>query len=222
MELAKGLPPDHPIPLCSHYLRRSLIQSTLFVSVVTNTVLTTERFISVKKPFIYQRITQRTRRYACIAIWLFSLAVTVVFYLTDPGTNYNYNQQFMILSTVIFVSLPWPIVSYSYFRRIIRNRFPSVRGRSQGDTKTSFNSTERKFLTLCLRSFIVFVVCWLLYAIYGYVIFFAKQLSYEKVATIQHTIHILAFVNSTLNPILYLYTHNFIGAVKRFKRKQCG
>jgi len=62
MELAKGLPPDHPIPLCSHYLRRSLIQSTLFVSVVTNTVLTTERFISVKKPFIYQRITQRTKK----------------------------------------------------------------------------------------------------------------------------------------------------------------
>lgn len=68
LPITEGLSPDHPAVVFVSFMRRSLIQVTLLVSIVTNTLTTTERFVAVQKPFIYKRITQHMRRYECIVI----------------------------------------------------------------------------------------------------------------------------------------------------------
>ena len=46
-------------------IRNSLIQIQLMVSVLTNNILTTERFLAVRHPHVYRRITKVQRRNIC-------------------------------------------------------------------------------------------------------------------------------------------------------------
>ena len=115
----KGGPDSQVLLLFNRYLKRSLIQVTLMVSVFTNLVLTTERLLAVKYPHIYRRITKKQRNYTCLVVWICAIGITVAFFFRRGGQLNAYYQQFIILSTIIVVSLPWPIISYTIVRRII-------------------------------------------------------------------------------------------------------
>ncbi|XP_066924778.1 sphingosine 1-phosphate receptor 1-like [Clytia hemisphaerica] len=197
------------------FLRSSFIQVTLMVSVFTNLVLTTERLLAVKYPHLYRRMTKRQRNYTCLAIWVcsFVFAGTRFAFQVRTSQSNAYYQQFIILSTIILASLPWPIISYTIVRRIITQRF--FTGKNQLERKASTFNDGQRFLTLCLRSFFIFVLCWIPYACFGYFIFFKRPQQDINLFAIQYTVHLLAFVNSVLNPILYLYTYNIGQSIKR-------
>lgn len=71
-------------PLFCTFMRRSVIQITLMASVLTNNILTTERFLAVKHPYVYNRITKVQRRNACFLVWFISIAIVLCFYFADP------------------------------------------------------------------------------------------------------------------------------------------
>ena len=207
--------------LCS-FIQRSVIQMTLMASVLTINILTTERFLAVKYPHIYNRITRAQRRNACFGVWMISILITLCFYFSDPhDLKYRYHEQFIVLSAIIVLSLPWPIVSYTAIRRVFKRRFSRPRDlnaatASQPSRRHTFTEGKR-FLTLCLRSFIIFVICWLPYAAFGFFVFIRNDLPLETnwLTPFQFTAHMVAFINSTLNPILYLYTYNFGQTIQR-------
>eukprot|EP00111_Clytia_hemisphaerica_P013843 TCONS_00040740-protein len=49
------LPPDHILNLVKQYLASSFIQISLLVSISTNIIVTSERLLLVKQPFIYRQ-----------------------------------------------------------------------------------------------------------------------------------------------------------------------
>ena len=208
------------------YLRNSLIQITLMVSVLTNNILTTERFLAVKHPHVYKRITKVQRRNICLLVWFLAIGVILCFFFSGSQDFISrYHEQFIILSSIIVLSLPWPIISYTVIRRIFKRRFSQKRGHSLPSNATPRYATftdGQRFLVLCLRSFIIFVICWLPYAAFGFFIFIKRDISQksEWLFPLQYLVHLAAFINSVLNPILYLYTYSFGKLVRRHFRSR--
>ena len=147
------------------YLRNSLIQITLMVSVLTNNILTTERFLAVKHPHVYKRITKVQRRNICLLVWFLAIGVILCFFFSGSQDFISrYHEQFIILSSIIVLSLPWPIISYTMIRSDFKRRFSQKRSHSLASNTTPSYATctdGQRFLVLCLRSFIIFVICWL-------------------------------------------------------------
>ena len=219
-------------PLFCSFMRRSVIQITLMASVLTNNILTTERFLAVKHPYVYNRITKIQRRNACLTVWFISIAIVLCFYFADPhDLLQRYHEQFIILSSIIVLSIPWPIISYTIIRRVLKRRFSKhLASKKESDTiatsprRLTMFSDGRRFITLCLRSFIIFLVCWLPYAVFGVFIFIHRDFPLVEsiwLRPLQFSVHMVAFINSSLNPILYLYTYNFGTLVRRhFKSRR--
>ena len=197
------------------------------VSVLTNNILTTERFLAVKHPHVYKRITKVQRRNICLLVWFLAIGIILCFFFCGSQDFISrYHEQFIILSSIIVLSLPWPIISYTVIRRIFKRRFSQKRGHSLPSNVTPRYATftdGQRFLVLCLRSFIVFVICWLPYAVFGFFIFI-KQVDQNQrskwLLTLQYLVHLAAFINSVLNPILYLYTYSFGKLVRRHFRSR--
>lgn len=216
------------------FTRRSAIQITLIASVLTNNILTTERFLAVKHPHVYNRITRAMRRNMCLVVWLLAITITLCFYLPDPyDLKYRYHEHFIILSSIIVLSLPWPIISYTMIRQVFQKRFKQKQGdpsRFTSSTSANINKAPRhslfvdgqRFLVLCLRSFAIFVICWLPFAVFGFYIFIDRDVSLRTywLFPLQYAVHLVAFINSTLNPILYLYTYSFRKLVQRHFRSR--
>ena len=204
------------------FMKQFAIQITLIASVLTNNILTTERFLAVKHPHVYNRITKAQRRNMCLVVWFLAIAIVLCFYFSDPRDH----EDFIILSSIIVLSLPWPIVSYTMIRRVFKQRFSQTRGSSLASNTMPRHATfpdGQRFLILCLRSFIIFVICWLPYAAYGFFVFMDRDTSLEGnnwLFPLHYTIHLLAFFNSSLNPILYLYTYSFGKLVRRHLRSR--
>ena len=207
-------------------IRNSLIQIQLMVSVLTNNILTTERFVAVKHPHVYKRITKVQRRNICLLVWFLAIGVILCFFFSGSQDFISrYHEQFIILSSIIVLSLPWPIISYTAIRRIFEKRLTQKRSHSIPSNTTSRYATftdGKRFLVLCLRSFIIFVICWLPYAAFGFFIFIKRDISQksEWLFPLQYLVHLAAFINSVLNPILYLYTYSFGKLVRRYFRSR--
>ena len=147
---------------------------------------------------------------------VFAIALTLSFYLPNPCdfTYLTMNIHFIILSSIIVLSLPWFI------------RFSQTRGSSLASNTTPRHATftdGQHFLFLYLRSFIIFVILWLPYAAFSFFIFTNRDISLKGNSWLfpsQNTIHLLAFFNSSLNPILYLYTYSFGKLVWRHFRSR--
>ena len=217
---AYGFQQDHLMNDISKFLKSSLIQCSLLVSILTNLVLTSERLLLVKSPIRFKQITRRHRVYICLVMWLVVFLVTVGFYFT----SYSFEKQFIIISSMVFVSLPWPIVCFVLIKRTIKHGL-SKKYQTSRTTGNQRNTNEEKFLSLCYRTFIVFTFCWIPYSIFGYTVFFAGvidplETGYKYWTAIQYTVHVIAFINSTLNPIIYLFTYDFLKKICSRKPKE--
>ena len=207
-------------------IRNSLIQITLMVSVLTNNILTTERFLAVKHPHVYKRITKVQRRNICLLVWFLAIGIILCFFFCGSQDFISrYHEQFIILSSIIVLSLPWPIISYTMIRSDFKRRFSQKRSHSLASNTTPSYATctdGQRFLVLCLRSFIIFVICWLPYAVFGFLVFIKRDISQKSkwLFPLQYSVHIAAFINSVLNPILYLYTYSFGKLVRRYFRSR--
>ncbi|XP_066916599.1 beta-1 adrenergic receptor-like [Clytia hemisphaerica] len=212
------LPPDHILNLVKQYLASSFIQISLLVSISTNIIVTSERLLLVKQPFIYRQITKGHRVLICIAIWIITILATAGFYFT----SYTYELQFIIISTIIFTSLPWPIICFVWIKIIMKHRLSSKNQADKNDgpdnvATASRNKEEEKFLTLCFRTFIVFTICWVPYASFGVALYFSYSVEHDAIwLDIQYTVHLIAFVNSTINPAVFLYTTGLKKKIKQF------
>ena len=212
------LPPDHILSLIRTYLAGSFIQISLLVSILTNIIVTSERLLLVKQPSGYRQITKVHHVCVCIAIWVITILATSGFYFT----SYTRKIQFIIISSIIFASLPWPIVCFVWIKRIMKHRL-SAKYQANKDvgngnaTTSSRNKEEEKFLTICFRTFVVFTICWVPYATFGFALYFADMEKYEETwQPVQYTFHIIAFINSTINPTAFLYTTSFGKKIKQF------
>ena len=155
------------------------------------------------------------------------------FYFIDN----TFEKQFVFISSMVFVSLPWPIISFTLIKKTINQglskqyQTPATTSTTTTTTTTDTNDNnnsnnnnnstskqynERKFMSLCFRTFIVFAVCWTPYSVYGYLVFFGvvgddlTKAGREYWVAVQYTVHIIAFMNSTINPIIYLFTYDFL------------
>ena len=159
-------------------------------------------------------------------IWVLTLLVTVLSYVANfidsseaTNSGEGFRRQFLILSSIVVLSLPYPIGCFVHIRRTITEmmRTSSNISISSGGQR-KLNANEQKFLRLCVRSFVLFTVCWTPYAVFGFVIFFdAFPERFAQYTTeVQYFVHITAFLNSTLNPILFLQAYSFGSFMKLF------
>ena len=65
----------------------------------------------------------------------------------------------------------------------------------------------------------MFAVCWTPFSVYGYLVFFGVvggdpiRAGNEYWTAVQYTVHVIAFMNSTINPITYLFTYDFLSKI---------
>ena len=213
-----NFPTDHIVSKICKYLKTSLIQVTLMVSILTNVVLTSERLLLVKSPIRYKQFTKRHRVWICLGMWVIVMLVYLALYFKKGAL---YEKQ-LFIACMVFVSLPWSIICFVLIKRTINQGLSKKYQTSGSNTTNNYstsqqnNANEKKFLLLCYRTFIVFAVCWVPYSIYG-CLGFLKVLSdnkmdpnYKYLQAAQSTVRVIAFMNSVINPITYLFTYNFL------------
>ena len=241
---------DHMVSKVSSFFKHSLIQVSLLVSILTNLVLTSERLLLVKSPIRYKQFSRRHRVWICLGMWVAVMLVCFGFYHADN----TFEKQFVVISSIVFLSLPWPVISFTLIKKTINdglskkhqttdpntnnsndnnnnsneittsnnnnnNSNDTIDNNNRNGTSQQYNSNERKFMSLCFRTFIVFAVCWTPFSVYGYLVFFGVvggdpiRAGDEYWTAVQYTVHVIAFMNSTINPITYLFTYDFLSKI---------
>jgi len=215
--------------LCKFFLSYHVPLSASFVSILTILVLAVERYYAIVKPMREGvRLREETVRYAIIAVWIIGFTVTLPFYIYG---KYHENQNdcrftklptktvsiYVISVQVIFVFLPFIVITFCYFQ-IIRNIY-SKNSVGPQNVQARQEALERmKLVKLSLSITISFAVCFLPMCI---TLFFRAidENKYDK--KYYGTASILYFLESALNPMLYaLQSTNFRQAFKEMFKCQ--
>ena len=170
------------------------------------------------------------RQNICVIVWLLTATITLCFYLLDPYdlTLDHDHDHFIVLSSIIVISLQWPFISHIMVRGVFQTHFTQKRVHSKNiasSTSVAINNVPRhalfadmkRLLVLCPRSFAIFVICWLPYAVFGCFIFFARDVSLKTywLFPLQYFIHLVAFVNFKSYPLSELDPKDISDRIER-------
>ena len=171
------------------YASGVMIDIPLFVSVSTFTMLTIDRLLAVKKPFIYRNFTQRRRTVICIAIWVLAIV-----------TSFSHDKQAYFIGFLALAGIPFPIVGYILIRRtLIKSQAMGANGEGR-----EANKSERRMLSLCFKTFVAYLVSWIPYSIFqGFYHF--NVVSREYLDLINYIVFSFIFINSSVNPLICLH-----------------
>ena len=171
------------------YLSEVIIEIPLIVSVSTFTMLTIDRLLAVKNPFVYRNLTQKRRIIICLAIWVLAISL-----------NMTHNYQSYFVAFVALAGIPFPITGYLLIRRALKK---SQAMGGNGEAREA-NKSERRLLSLCFKTFVAYLVCWIPYLIL--MCFDHFQVLSEKYASLMnYVVFILIFINSSVNPLIFLH-----------------
>ncbi|XP_066910714.1 neuropeptide FF receptor 1-like [Clytia hemisphaerica] len=191
------------------FFQLKMVYISLYVSVLTLAALTVERVLAVKKPMYYNMLEWSKKCIICVAIW----ALTVLAIILHNIAVNDHEKEYIKTPLVIFITAFLITISYAVILRTLKRR--TLRNAQQNDTagaqdetkKKTFNKAEKRFLNFCIKSFIIFVVCWMPLAAYG-VCYAGGFITYWKYKDLfDFVTHIIAFWNSNASPIMFLH-HN--------------
>ena len=171
------------------YINNVMIELPLVVSVLTFTMLTIDRWLAVKKPFIYRNLTRKRRIIICFVIWVIAIA-----------TTFSYTEQSLSVGVIALAGMPFPITGYILIRRALKK---SQAMGANGQSRAA-NKNERRMLSLCVKTFVAYIVCWIPYSIFIGIEHF-RAISRLHLVLMNVFVFTLIFINSTVNPLICLH-----------------
>ena len=185
--------------------RTSLVSLSLLQSLLSITLLTVDRVLVIQRPIFYKLLTIRQKTLACVTTWLLTILLSTFLNMVYwEGSLKMFVQCIVTLATILFISLCYVYI-WKKIHMIAKHRM----------TVKSFRRTEEmKFLKLCFKTYLVFLVCWLPYVVMGTMRYTSNIFNdIENYINVNTTIHTVAFTNSLINPITFI-VHSF-----RMRRK---
>jgi len=181
------------------FFQMKVVSLSLYISVMSIAAITIERLILVSYPFHYTRLRFGKKSAICVFMWVASAALVIPmhFYIK------NDSQEYILTPTLIIVTMAMATISYLKIRKALseRRRIIAVDKRS-----SKITAYERCFTEFCARSIVLFFACWLPICIFGILFSSGMLTDWEYLMEFRFTVHVVAFSNSVLSPILFL-TH---------------
>ena len=190
------------------------------VSLLTITALSVDRLVALSLALRYRQVSQvitlRRTRVVVIVIWLLNISANIL------RSFWSYFLISRVISVVIYSSLVISALSYLKIYLALRHHSNAMEDIAQQDRpKREGNSPNmaryRKTVSTALCVQITMIACYLPYAIV------VPMARYSPSLNIAFRLSItLAFLNSSLNPILYCWKINGVRqAVKDIIRQLC-
>ena len=191
----------------------------LTASVLNLTSMSIDRFLAVVYPLRYSIwVTPNLVKFMIASVWVYSFSIAVlIFFLLDPPEDQTYSFKinplfhgFLLIGNVIF---PFIIMIILYSKiYIIAKRH----ARRAGMTLSSANSPspirrknsfarELKLAKTLGMVVLCFVICWLPFEIINVIILVDKGVTTCLVEIIDTVACWLAYLHSSLNPLLYAF-----------------
>ena len=176
-------------------------------SIVSFTVISTERFVAIKYPLRYPTIVARKPCLAVLCfVWAYSIALSLASRI--PVGNFHmkncvfFTDSYIIVITFASFLLPLfaTLVTYGWIYKVAKYQARQVNSSIPGAT----NRMKREFkaaktLTLIIG---VFVVCWLPFFCYIWV--FSLYKVEIPFTDLHYIIQIVRYLNGLMNPFIYV------------------
>lgn len=191
----------------------------LTASVLNLTSVSIDRFLAVVYPLRYSIwMTPNLVKLMIVSVWLYSFGIAVIiFFLLDPPEDQTYSfnlnpifHGFLLIGNVI---LPFIIMIILYSKiYIIAKRHARRAGVASSNANTSSptrrtNSFARELKLAKTLGIVVlcFVICWLPFEIINVIILVDEGVATCAVEIIDTVACWLAYLHSSLNPLLYAF-----------------
>jgi 7 transmembrane receptor (rhodopsin family). len=198
-EMNNGLHPKYRL-----FFQTKMVYVSLYVSVLSLAALTVERYLAVKKPMYYNMLEIHKKYIICVLMWLVTILATIVHNLTVN----DFEKEYIKTPLVILISAILIAAVYVVILRTLKRRKSRSTALAEGvNQKKTMTKAEKRFLSFCIKSFIIFVVCWLPLAAYGIALAGGFITTWKYKDYFDFITHIIAFWNSNASPIMFLH-HN--------------
>jgi hypothetical protein len=216
--------------LCKFLISFHVPATATFVSILTLTVLSVERYHAVVKPMnIRIRLRRDTVRYAVVVIWLSGTLLTVPLYVfavynedllicvshvLQNGTTFNI---YKISLMVIIVFIPFFIISFCYFQ-IVRELYLKNKVGPQNIAAQEEALNKRKLVKLSLSITLVFALFFFpLFVALIFKVIDKKGFTFDQYYQISA---VLFFSEAGVNPFVYTFrSKNFRQAFKNILKR---
>ena len=219
--------PIHPLGSTGDYICRvftgnAIIGVAIASSVLTLTILATERYHALMKPMRTElRLSVERVKYVIVFIWIAAILIS----LPDFAEN-KYSEQYgrcvcpfsletasllrvHVVCTIVFLGfVPFVVLAYCYFQ-IIRGLFFKKTVFSQAPSGSGDHYTKKRLAKLLISVTAAFYICYMPYG--AFVLYIALQ-DRDKLISEQEILSVLLRVfellvtsSSCLNPILYAF-----------------
>jgi len=219
--------PIHPTGTTGDYICRiftgnAIISVAIASSVLTLTIMATERYHALMKPMQTElRLSVERVKYVIVFIWM----VAILTSLPDFSQN-KYSEQYgrcvcpfsletasllhvHVVCTVIFLGfVPFVVLAYCYFQ-IIHGLFLKNTVCSRAPSGTADHQTKKRLAKLLISVTAAFYICYMPYG--AFVLYIALQdrnklvLDQKTLSVLLRVFELLVTSSSCLNPILYAF-----------------
>lgn len=208
--------------ICKIFTGNAIISVAIASSVLTLTILATERYHALMKPMQTElRLTLERVKYAIGIVWIAAILIS----LPDFSQN-KYSERYgrcvcpfslqianslkehVICTVILLGCFPFLILAYCYFQ-IIRGLFFKNTVCSRAPSGSSDHQTKKRLAKLLISVTAAFYVCYLPYGVF--IMYIALQNRSKLVAdekTLSVLLRLFEFLvtsSSCLNPILYAF-----------------
>ena len=195
----------------------------LTASVLNLTAISIDRYLAVVYPLRYAIwMTSKVAKSMIASVWLYSVSIAILlFFLLDPPQDETYSfdlnpfvHGFLLIGNVIFPFLIM-IVLYSKIYTIAKGHAQragvnamtsSNRASSVTSSQTTSFGRELKIAKMLGIVVLCFVICWLPFEIINVVILIDEGVETCAVELADTVSCWLAYLHSSLNPLLYAFT----------------
>ena len=204
VEKKSGIDPKYRL-----FFQLKMIYISLYVSVLTLAALTIERMLAVKMPMQYNMMDYKKKYFVCLSMWVITIVgITLHSAMVNDHQKEYFKTPVIILVTALLIFVSYVVILRTLKRRALRNKIQNDGiGEDDKKHKSTFNKAEKRFLSFCIKSFIIFVVCWLPLAVYGIALAGGFITTWKYKDYFDYITHIIAFWNSVASPIMFLH-HN--------------
>lgn len=173
-------------------VRVFMVPLSLLQSLLSIVLLMLDRLLVIWRPITYRLMPMRQKFLACLFSWLLTLAVSLAVVCISQNVDTRFVTHILLITTGLILV----IACFLYIWKRTNKGYISRNGST---------IEERRFLRLCIKTFLLFLVCWLPYVVYGIVIF-AGALKHRKDlhGILNISVYTLTFANSLFNPFIYL------------------
>ena len=176
-------------------------------SIISFTIISTERFVAVKYPLRYPRIMARKRCLAVLClVWGYSIAFSLASRIPvgkfDMEHCVFFTKSYIIFTTFASFVLPLfaMLVTYGWIYKVAKYQARQINGSIPGAT----NRMKREFKAAKTISLIIgaFVISWLPF--FCYIWIFSLYKVQTPSTALYYIIQIVRYLNGLVNPFIYV------------------